>query len=743
MSNDPKACYEEVLAKLVNYCEGHPLALKLLGESLHNRDVAYWEGLIETLKKENGTPVNNVLRISFDSLPSENDKDLFKHIACFFVGTDRDVTEAILKLLQEMGKTIVREESPNKPWKRSRLWCHEESFEVLKRKKGTENVLGFTLDMRMLEKDKLCGSIEFKTDALSNMDNLMLLQLNYMKIKGTYKKFPEKLRWLCMHGFPLESIPSNLLMDNLVSLDMSYSKIKSFDVCYRFSQRPHNRLKKLFGSLSKDKSLLGSLKFLNLSFCDRLTKLGGFDRLPALESLIVRSCIGLLEVSESIGQCVELVLVDLSYCNKLKKLPGIIGMLKKTKTLLLDGCDLGEPRMLKANKKASSSTGLEAIPNDLKFFDISLPSSLVSVSLANNNLSTKSFPMDFSELSMLKELCLDDNPIKSLPNCVRSLPRLEILTMRNCKMLTSVEHPPHTLTQLFLSDGSSLQKVLFDPGIGPLSELVVPWEPVVSSFEIQGMIKIQPMEDVEENVLHRLGWNKMFILKKKGMGIEEFQIQHNLFGKKMPHRIMRRSKGPSISFTIPSSLNNLRGLNVCCVRMCELLNSRSHSIHIPETVVSNITKNRTWMYRHWDNKVIVREECVIFLSHWMFGMNEMEAGDQVTITILDWPNHVTKECGVSFVYDDGEEEDVLCYYKSWNHIIGGDLTGFQTTGEYTLEKWRILLPCHASFTRQFGSNICYTVILNLLNVSNQMDNGLTQINSSVFKLQHPSALQDQ
>ncbi|CAH1441195.1 unnamed protein product [Lactuca virosa] len=74
------------------------------------------------------------------------------------------------QLLQEMGKTIVREESPNKPWKRSRLWCHEESFEVLKRKKGTENVLGLTLDMRMLEKDKLCGSIELKTDALSNME---------------------------------------------------------------------------------------------------------------------------------------------------------------------------------------------------------------------------------------------------------------------------------------------------------------------------------------------------------------------------------------------------------------------------------------------------------------------------------------------------------------------------------------------------------------------------------------------
>ncbi|KAI3739635.1 hypothetical protein L2E82_30045 [Cichorium intybus] len=32
-------------------------------------------------------------------------------------------------------------------------------------------------------------------------------------------------------------------------------------------------------------------------------------------------------------------------------------------------------------------------------------------------------------------------------------------------------------------------------------------------------------------------------------------------------------------------------------------------------------------------------------------------------------DELTKECGVSLVYDDGEEEDVLGYYKSWNHII--------------------------------------------------------------------------
>ncbi|KVH80537.1 hypothetical protein Ccrd_025494 [Cynara cardunculus var. scolymus] len=48
------------------------------------------------------------------------------------------------------------------------------------------------------------------------------------------------------------------------------------------------------------------------------------------------------------------------------------------------------------------------------------------------------------------------------------------------------------------------------------------------------------------------------------------------------------------------------------------------------------------------------------------------------------------ECGVSLVYDEDEEEEVLGYYKSWNHRIGGDLSPFLTTapGQYRLNQDR-------------------------------------------------------
>ncbi|CAI9269444.1 unnamed protein product [Lactuca saligna] len=750
--NHPKPGYEEVSDKILKYCEGHPLALKVLGKSLHNRDVAYWEGCIEGLKKETCSHINNVLRMSFDSLPSNNDKELFKYIACYFVGIDRDVTETILEacdintksgitnlldrfllrigwdnelkmhqLVQEMGRFEVRQESLDKPWKRSRLWCDKESFRVLKQKKGKGNLVGLSLDMRMLEKEKLGASFELKTDALSNMDSLMLLQLNYVHMNGSYENFPEELRCLCMHGFRLKCIPLDLPMENLVALDMSYSNIEYFVGCYRDPQRLEKK-QKLDESCLKKKRLLGSLKILNLSFCGHLRSLGDFDQLPALERLIVRNCIGLVEVCESIEKCVDLFLIDLSYCNKLEKLPRNIGMLKKVKMMWLDGCSLGESQikirdmdsleMWKANKnigintRTSSIAFVGAIPRDLKFFASSLRSSLVRLSLANSNLSTESFPMDFSCLSMLEKLYLDENPITSMPHYVRTLPRIDLLSMTNCDKLKSVEYPPQTLSQLALySDRDAFtKKVVFNLEMSPLHLHSFSRSSAPEAYEFEGMIKIQSMVDVEEKVLRSLGWTNIDFLKERRVGTNssESEIQmiyeYGIFStmyeqKEIPSWFRHRSEGPSISFTIPSSPNNLTGLNFCSVNMLQILDDYMDEVpygHFPLTpmiTISNITKNRMWIYERFQDKSCVRGKCWVLLSHWMFTMNEMEVGDHVTITVTERYNEVIKECG------------------SWNHIIGGDLSPFETTttGEYILNNFQFfinvtqLFPYHRKF----------------------------------------------
>ena len=287
----------------------------------------------------------------------------------------------------------------------------------------------------------------------------------------------------------------------------------------------------------KDKRWLGSLKILNLSYCKQLHSLGDFDQLPILEMLIVRNCISLVEVCESIKQCVELILIDLSYCNKLKRFPTTRGILKKVKTMLVDGCNIGESQikigdmdsreLCKANNlgtntrtSSSSSAIVGDVPSDLKFFTNSLPSSLVTLSLTNSNLSTESFPMDFSCLSMLNSLYLDGNPMDSLPNCLRTLPRLLILSLQNCRKMKSVEHPPRTLKVLSLDSLHKpyVEKVVFDPDMSPLYFISNPIYFASCSYEIQGMIKIQPILDVEEKLLCSLGWTNLDFLNKMRNG---------------------------------------------------------------------------------------------------------------------------------------------------------------------------------------------------------------------------------
>ncbi|KAJ9558689.1 hypothetical protein OSB04_013303 [Centaurea solstitialis] len=749
--NSPKDDYKEASRKLVKYCDGHPLALEVLGASLCNKDVAEWEDYIERLiKKGPHSDIKNVLQMSLDSL-DEDDKDLFKHIACFFVRSDRESTETILKacgihaifgiqnlidrcllqigwdkklmmhqLLQEMGRDVVRQESIDKPWKRSRLWCNEESFKVLKQKKGSGKLKGLALDMRMLEKDEL---FELKTDALSKMHNLMLLQLNYVQLTGSYKNFPEELRWLCMHGFPLKSMPSDLPMENLVALDLSYSNLESFGMSYSNRQPPRKK-QKISGPSSKDKQLLlRSLKILNLSFCKQLRSLDCFSELPALERLILANCIGLIEVCESIELCDKLVLIDLSYCCMLKKFPRTMAKLNKVTAFILDGCNLGgstpnemiDPEMLKTNNidtnsNTSSSDVVEVIPRAITSSLNYLPRSLVTLSLSHCKLSTESFPMDFSFLSKLKELDLSGNPIVSLPTCVRSLPMLEKLSMYSCNILKTVEYPPRTLRQLNIKEDAMdekdcLEKIVFDQEMSPLSlGLSIPFS-TPSPFEIKGLVKVEAMADIAEEVLRSLGWPSLFMKNQKvgaryleKRGEVKMDYEFGIFstrydGIEIPNWISHKCSGSSILITIPSSPNNLRGLNFCCV----LRDPRGYFLLWIDIKVNNITKNRTWIYRGHRVFDTPARKGLIYLSHWMFGKNEMEDGDQITISVLvpktDSLGRSThdisiKECGVKLVFGHGnrvEEEDPLDYYKSWNHIIGGDLSTFLTTsGEYFL-----------------------------------------------------------
>ncbi|KAM7481643.1 hypothetical protein LguiB_006226 [Lonicera macranthoides] len=303
-----------------------------------------------------------LLKRSFHSLPDQHDKDLFLHIACFFIGKHRDYVTAILdgcgfqaatgirtlenrclltidqdnklrmhQLLQDMRREIVlQEESAGKC---RRVWQPEDALDVLRERAGGDKIEGLILEFPDAEEPLI-----YETDEFSRMEKLRLLQLNNVQLTGGYEEFPKDLVWLCWRGFPLSSLPTDFPMEKLVVLDVRYSCLKQVWEKTKF---------------------LSSLKILNLSHSHELTCAPDFSMLPKLESLILKDCVNLLEVHESIADLERLCLLNLKGCINLRKLPRLIFHLRSLNTLVLSGCSelLKQPEMqgeLESSKKSNS-----------------------------------------------------------------------------------------------------------------------------------------------------------------------------------------------------------------------------------------------------------------------------------------------------------------------------------------------------------------------------------------------------
>lgn len=162
----PVSDYFEISNRVVLHAQGLPLALKVMGSNLFGKTVDEWQSALEKYEKIPNKEVQNVLRVTYDNL-EDNEKEIFLDIACFFKGETLEYVEKTLKacgfypkfgisvlidrslisvdeynrlkmhdLIQDMGREIVREDSPLEPGNRSRLWHPEDVFEVL-----TENTV--------------------------------------------------------------------------------------------------------------------------------------------------------------------------------------------------------------------------------------------------------------------------------------------------------------------------------------------------------------------------------------------------------------------------------------------------------------------------------------------------------------------------------------------------------------------------------------------------------------------------
>ncbi|XP_027906896.1 TMV resistance protein N-like isoform X2 [Vigna unguiculata] len=333
----PKEEYHDLAKAIVTHCGGLPLALEVIGTYLYERTKEEWHRVLFKLGKTPQHDVLPVLKICFEGLPNQIERNLFLDIYCFFVGKDRAYVTKILNgcgvdadsgirilierslilvkknkfglhpLLREMAREIIGEiTSGEEPRKTSQVWFDKNAHCVL-----LENILFSSQEKKVIQIFHW-GSFStarhfFKADPV---------EVRMMKLERHSEYSSKILRWICLQGFSSEYLPLGFL-HNAIAIDLKHSLLRL---------------------VWKEPQVLASLKVLNLSRSKYLRKTPDFSRLPSLEHLILKDCPRLCEVHQSIGGLCNLTLLNLKDCTRIKNLPREIYMLKSLKTLILSGC---------------------------------------------------------------------------------------------------------------------------------------------------------------------------------------------------------------------------------------------------------------------------------------------------------------------------------------------------------------------------------------------------------------------
>ncbi|CAN6703961.1 unnamed protein product [Malus baccata var. baccata] len=708
--------YEEYSKMVVQYNGGLPLALKILGSSLSGESIDVWESALEKLKVTPDGKIMNKLRISYDSLQDDHDRELFLHIACFLIGRDKNYIVRILDgcdfhtmvgienlldrclvtvdrcnnvqmhdLIRDMGRQIVDFES-YEPGKRSRLWRNEDSFKVLREKNGTKTIQGLALDMRMHPANCPINAPSYervlKTNAFEKMRKLQLLKLTSVRLDGCYVDFPTRLRWLCWLEFPLDSIPVDFSLEKVVFLEMQYSSLRQ---------------------VFKRTKFLPSLKILDVSHSHSLTEIMDFSLCPILEELILVDCTSLIDVHGSIGNLQRLVYLNMKDCKNLRMLPKNMCMLKSLERLILSGCSNLDEFPIEMMKKMESLKVLETDgiplselwPQRSSSILSSFPCSLVELNLSACNLSDDAFPREFSNLSSIQRINLDENPVCSLPVFIKGLRRLNYLSFRNCKKLEMLAGLPNVHKEMDICGCISLKKITYQS-----SELVRFLKLLGGNdnlVEWESEYKLEPIDRVDVEMIKLLGLSNLGSMPAIRMKNPKYEIgssgwspiqvlyEHGIFstffvGNEVPGRFSYKSTKSSISFLVPLQL---AGLNIFATYAREdnygKHNSNNDFIRWPPILikVSNKSKRLKWIYGTLFYGIPGEHEDMIWMSHWKIE-NEaaLEYGDEVVVSVMTGPYELfrIKEFGVELVQEHISTQHNTKSNPNYPFIINGDLS---------------------------------------------------------------------
>ncbi|KAK7314808.1 hypothetical protein VNO77_33336 [Canavalia gladiata] len=406
--------YMDVLNRVVTYASGLPLALVVIGSNLFGKSIEEWRSALDGYKRIPDKEIQKILKVSFDAL-KEDEQRVFLDIACCFKGYQLAEIEDILyahhgscmkyqigvliekslinlssndkvtlhDLIEDMGKEIVRQESPMEPGKRSRLWFPKDIVHVLEENTGTSDIEIIHLNFPFFEEPV----IDWDGEAFKKMKNLKTLIIKIGSFSKGPKHLPNSLRLLEWWRYPSPDLPYDFHPKKLTMCKLPYSHFTSF---------------KWDGLVNKASKFV-NIRVLNLDSCQCLTQINDLSGLPNLEDFSFYGCYNLVTVHDSVGFLNKLKILRAEGCTKLKSFPPL--KLASLEKLELSYC-----------------SNLESFPEILGKMENITELMLFQVSI-------KEFPFSFRNLTRLQKLTLDAIGDVQLQSSIVMMPELAVITI--------------------------------------------------------------------------------------------------------------------------------------------------------------------------------------------------------------------------------------------------------------------------------------------------------------------------
>nr|WIL60023.1 nodulation protein [Melilotus officinalis] len=322
-SNKNDSSYDSILNRAAKYASGLPLALEVVGSNLSGRSVEECESLLDKYERIPHKDILKTLKVCLfgrwskewcnqtyilEELKSHYDHCLKFDLSVLVekslikIETDYYSRVRIHDLIEDMGKEIVRQESPNNPGERSRLWFHDDIVKVLEEDMGTAHIkMIYLKGPEPMSKNV----IEWNGNAFKKMTNLKTLVTERLDFSKGPEYLPSGLRVLRWHRCPLISLSS--------CISNKASEISSFSNC-KFNY----------------------MKDLTLDDCKYLTHIPDVSGLPNLEKFSFQNCHNLITIHNSIGYLDKLEILNGKECIKLDSFPPL--RLPSLKELKLECC---------------------------------------------------------------------------------------------------------------------------------------------------------------------------------------------------------------------------------------------------------------------------------------------------------------------------------------------------------------------------------------------------------------------